>query len=122
MYILTVLCSLTIKGQANEEAVLCTSNKTYAVRSVVLSNSVLLVTRPPDDAVMEGDVIVIRDQVNEILELVPSVPKLHKLGALLRGMEYEEEQEHDMDEDRSVSTFYVLIIICLTDVEQSARN
>jgi hypothetical protein len=98
-----------IKGQPNEEAVQCTSNKTYAVRSVVLSNSVLVVTRPPDPAdgtaVVEGDTLVIRDQVKEILELVPSVPRLHKLGTLLRGLEYDEGQEDvDMDEDRPVST------------------
>lgn len=106
--------SLTIKGQANEEAVLCTSNKTYAVRSVVLSNSVLVVTRPPADSEVDGDAIVIRDQVNEILELTPSVPKLHKLGALLRGMEYDEGQEDgdegmdvdgDLDGERPVSCF-----------------
>lgn len=88
---------MTIKGQADEDAVLCTSNKTYAVRSIDLSNSVLVVTRPPSDVVVDGDAIVIRDQVNEILELIPSVPRLHKLVTLLKGMEYDEGQE-DMDE------------------------
>jgi len=95
------LYSLTIKGNPNEDAVLCTSNKTYAVRSVVLSNSVLVVTRPPiltGDG--EGDAIVIRDQVNEILELVPSVPRLHKLGTMLRGWEYDEDEgQDDIDVD-----------------------
>ena len=80
---------MTIKGQTNEEAVLCTSNKTYVVRSLVLSDSVLDVTRPPGPDAMDGDAIAIRDQVNEILELIPSVPRLHELGTLLKGLEYE---------------------------------
>lgn len=40
-------CRLTLKGAADEEAVLCSSNKTYAVKSVETSNLVLLV---PDNA------------------------------------------------------------------------
>ena len=45
---------------------------------------------------MDGDPIVIRDQVNEILELVPSVPRLHKLGTLLRGLEYDGDEDKDV--------------------------
>jgi hypothetical protein len=65
---------------------LCTSDKTYALRSVTLSNSILVV------AAEEGapNAVVIRDQLNEILELVPSIPKLHKLNQLLKGMEYDD--------------------------------
>jgi sister chromatid cohesion protein DCC1 len=87
--------SLCIKGNANEDAVLCTSDKTYTIRSVVLSNSILVVGPAP-----EGNRVVIRDQRHEILELMPSVPKLHKLGGLLRGREYDEGHE---DEDEIVS-------------------
>ena len=97
--------SFTIKGAPEEDAVLCTADKTYTVRSVVLSNSVLVVT--PDstanDAVMgeednEDPVqeVFIRDQLHEVLELVPSIPRLHKLNGLLRGMEYDDGHE---DED-----------------------
>lgn len=90
---------LTIKGQSGDDAVLCTDDKTYTLRSVVLSNSVLVVTSPPGWA--NGDFsqtgVVIRDQVNEILELIPSVPKLYKLQSLLKGREYDEGQE---DEER----------------------
>jgi hypothetical protein len=39
--------------------------------------------------------LAIRDSLNEIIELTPAVPKLHKLGVLLRGLEYGEEQEDD---------------------------
>jgi sister chromatid cohesion protein DCC1 len=89
---------LTVKGQRDEDAMLCTEDKTYTVRSVVLSNSMLVVAPHPE---RPSDTIIIRDQLNEILELVPSVPKLHKLGGLLRGMEYDEGQEDgDVDNDR----------------------
>ena len=94
---------------------LCTSNKTYAVRSVVLSNTVLVVTPEAEHGgldidmnVDEGDGadvdnaelqrVCIRDQLNEVLELVPTVPRLHKLSSLLRGMEYDEGRE-DLDEE-----------------------
>ncbi|KAJ6598979.1 sister chromatid cohesion protein Dcc1 [Mycena vulgaris] len=57
---------------------------------VVLSNSILVVT-PQSSA----DTVVVRDQVNEILELTPAVPKLHKLSALLRGCEYDDVQDSE---------------------------
>ncbi|KAG1802728.1 sister chromatid cohesion protein Dcc1 [Suillus plorans] len=82
--------SLFIKGHPTEDAVLCTLQKTYAVRSVVLSNSVLVVTPSRSDP---DGTVHIRDQLHEILELVPVVPKLHKLSILLRDMEYDEGDE-----------------------------
>ncbi|CDO77688.1 hypothetical protein BN946_scf184969.g39 [Trametes cinnabarina] len=99
------IASFLIKGAPDEDAVLCTSDKTYTVRSVVLSNSVCVVTRDPGDEGGgdddEAKDVAIRDQLKEILELVPSVPRLHKLNALLRGREYDEghEDEDDMCED-----------------------
>lgn len=101
--------SWTIKGQPNEDAVLCTADKTYTIRSVVLSNSVLVVTPPPKAGsqslphelkIDEHDVII-RDQVSEVFELVPSVPRLHRLEGMLRGREYDEGHEEDSDEDMS---------------------
>lgn len=87
--------SFSIKGNSEDDAVLCTANKTYTIRSVVLSNSVLVATAgekhdlPPT--------VVVRDQLNEVLELVPSIPRLHKLDTLLRGKEYDERSEEDDD-------------------------
>jgi sister chromatid cohesion protein DCC1 len=63
---------------------------TYSIRSVVLSNSILVVT--PQSST---DTVVICDQVNEILELTPAVPKLHKLAALLRRWEYDDVQDSE---------------------------
>jgi sister chromatid cohesion protein DCC1 len=74
---------------------MCTADRTYSLRSVVLSNTVLVLTPSRTDP--DGTVHV-RDQLHEVLELVSSVPKVHKLPVLLRGMEYDEG-----DEDRRVS-------------------
>ncbi|KAJ2936934.1 hypothetical protein H1R20_g177, partial [Candolleomyces eurysporus] len=88
--------NLSIKGDATEDAVLCTSDKTYSIRAVNLSNTLLVVTPPPDTALeFSDDVVVIRDQVNEILELTPTVPRIQKLVSLLRGREYDETNEDD---------------------------
>jgi sister chromatid cohesion protein DCC1 len=91
--VLTPGGSLVIKGHASEDAVLCTSNRTYSLRSVALSNSVLVVTHHPSKNTIHT--LAIRDQLTEIMELIPAVPKLHKLGILLKGLEYGEEQEDD---------------------------
>lgn len=88
---------LVIKGQLNEDAVLCTREKTYAIRSVVLSNSVLVVTSPEDDCGGSGSDVVIRDTIHEVLEVVPTLPRLQRLTGMLRGQEYDEGHEDDVD-------------------------
>ncbi|KAL1747723.1 sister chromatid cohesion protein Dcc1 [Schizophyllum fasciatum] len=103
--------TLTIKGRPNEDAVLCTRDTTYAMRSVVLSNSVLVVTPSEGDLQFEKDkadgaedggereAVVVRDQINEVIELSKCVPKLHQLAGLLRGREYEGEEEDEMEDE-----------------------
>ncbi|KAJ7068351.1 sister chromatid cohesion protein Dcc1 [Mycena amicta] len=76
-----------VKGQSGEDAVLCTpDDRTYTIRSVVLSNNILVVTA--DDG--NDAVVVVRDQLTEVLELTPTLPKLEKLSALLRGRDYDD--------------------------------
>lgn len=82
-----------IKGGPTEDAVLCTNDKTYSIRSVSLSNSVLVVG--PGEM---QDQIVIRDTSRELLQITPILPKVHKLVGLLRGREYDDGHE-DLDED-----------------------
>ena len=97
-----LISSLSIKGGPDEDAVLCTSDKTYTIRSVVLSNSVLVVTPSADLATgPNNDMprIEVQESLSEILELAPTVPKLHRLRGLLRGMQWEEGHE---DEDEEV--------------------
>ncbi|TFK82179.1 hypothetical protein K466DRAFT_603889 [Polyporus arcularius HHB13444] len=96
----------TIIGATDEDAVLCTADKTYTVRSVVLSNSILVVTSDPLGENVEDDdepihEVFIRDQLQEVIELVPSVPRLHKLNSFLRGREYDEGHE---DEDMGTNS------------------
>jgi hypothetical protein len=46
--------------------------------------------------------IVIRSQLNDILELFPSVPRLYRLTSMLQGMEYDEndtEMSMSIDDD-----------------------
>lgn len=64
------------------------------MRSVALSNTVLVVTPVPDDpsSDLTDDAIVIRDLLNEVIELVPVAPKLHKLSAMIRDRQYDEGQ------------------------------
>ncbi|KAI0256129.1 sister chromatid cohesion protein Dcc1 [Lactifluus subvellereus] len=86
--------NLAIKGGPEDDAVLCTSDRTYNIRSVTLSNSVLVVSPSPDLDASEGQV-VIQDSLKELLELVPAVPRLHRLGALLREHQWEEGHEEE---------------------------
>ena len=93
---------------------LCTVDKTYTIRSVVLSNSVCVVT--PDSSFQDTDEgepveeVFIRDQLSEVIELVPSVPRLHKLKSLLRGREYDEghEDEDMVSDDDEVDVMVIL--------------
>jgi len=94
--------SLMIKGGPEDDAVLCTSDRTYNIRSVMLSNSVLVVS-PRSDVDGSEDQVVIRDSLNELLELVPTVPKLHRMNVLLKGHEWEEGHEEDGSESFSTA-------------------
>ena len=82
---------------------LCTPDKTFGMRSVVLSNTLLVVTPVPDEHAsgFADDAVVIRDQLNEVIELVPAVPKLHKLSTLIRNRQYDEGQEDEPEDDDS---------------------
>ncbi|KAA1476803.1 hypothetical protein DENSPDRAFT_807700 [Dentipellis sp. KUC8613] len=105
----------TIKGAPEDDAVLCTADRTYALRAVVLSNSVLVVTPPSSSpslpssssnlgsgsgsgsksASSDAHAVVIRESLGEILELQPTVPRLQRLRGLLRGMEWGEGADED---------------------------
>jgi len=93
--------SLAIKGSKDDDAVLCTAEKTYSIRSVVLSNSVLVAGPESSGAGCDsedGVAVGVRDQLHEVLELTPAVPRLHKLQTLLGGREYDEGHEDDEDD------------------------
>lgn len=57
---------------------LCTSSKTYTLRTVSVSNS-LLILRPPDDTTLH-----LRDTCHEVLECVPSAGRVERIRTVLR--------------------------------------
>jgi sister chromatid cohesion protein DCC1 len=105
-----------IKGLPGDDAVLCTASRTYALRGVVLSNSVLVLSPPcraDADALPAAsgssagtERLLIRDTLHEILEVAPCLPRVHTLGARLRGAEYCEDEDEDLygDEDAPAPT------------------
>ncbi|KAL7423046.1 Ctf8p and Ctf18p associating protein [Cryptotrichosporon argae] len=86
---------LTIKGRPNDDAVLCTPDTTFLLRTVSISNS-LLVLRPPalsPDAVEASGsspssstrpTFEIRDTKHEVLECVPQAANVERVRMLLR--------------------------------------
>ena len=82
---------------------LCTSDRTYNIRSVTLSNSVFVVSPSPDVGASDKQV-VIRDSLKELLELVPAVPKVHRMNVLLKEHEWEEGHEEDDENFSKVGT------------------
>ncbi|KAG9014540.1 hypothetical protein FRB95_007221 [Tulasnella sp. JGI-2019a] len=92
------LTKVSIRGRTTDDAVLCTDTRTYSLRSVQMSNSYLVLTGS-NKAEDDHGKLILRDQVNEIIELVPVVPKLDRLTALLRGNSYKLDGDNDEDED-----------------------
>ncbi|KAK6140589.1 hypothetical protein DH2020_025672 [Rehmannia glutinosa] len=101
---------VTLRGQPDEDAVLCTSSKTYAVKFVGTSNSVFLI--PPSDKVSElcdkknDDSMVVASVIKVApgcMELVEVAPKLDKLKLLLSQNPYSfsEASEMDFSEERN---------------------
>lgn len=65
-----------------------------------MSSTVLAVMPSPAD---KEDTICVRDQMHEVLELTPTVPRLNKLATKLRGMEYDEGDEEQPVSDPPLS-------------------
>lgn len=79
--------SIVIKGLADDEAVLCTESKTFIVRQVNTSNSLMLVNK---DSI--SDQHVIHDNVSSTIELLPCVARLGRIDELLRESSYSGSQ------------------------------
>lgn len=79
--------SIVIKGLADDEAVLCTESKTYIVRQVNTSNSLLLTTKDP-----VSDQHIVHDDVSSTIELLPCIARLSRIDELLRESSYSGSQ------------------------------
>lgn len=108
--LLLTLPSLVINGRHGDEAVLCTADKTFALREITQSNSLLLCSlvtpqttaSSPMEAEGKGENaprLCLKSNVSQMLELVPVVPRLERIVELLQGSVYEGEAE----EKRKVS-------------------
>ena len=71
---------------------------------MTLSNSVLVVSPSSDVDASEGQVII-QGSLKELLELVPTVPRLHRLNALLREHQWEEGHEEEDENFSAVGSF-----------------
>lgn len=100
---------LTIKGRPSDEAVLCTSSKTYAIRSVQISNELVLFapTTSAGSLVGEKRGLEVKDTLHELLELSECVPRTGRIEGVLKGQEWEglegEEREEEEEGQRPVS-------------------
>lgn len=119
--------SLSIRGQVDDDAVLCTQSKTYALRSVALSNNFLIVasdastSQNPDESGLdstagETDSLVISGEVTEILELVPTVPRLESLLHHLRGCEYNDDESDEETYESNVNDPVRDLLLWLTGI------
>ena len=87
---------LTIKGTPSDDAVLCTPTSTFLLRTISISNSLLICRTPPIGAASTagtgGIPLEIRGINHEVLECVPQAADLERIRRLLkesqwRGME-----------------------------------
>ncbi|KAK9051616.1 hypothetical protein SSX86_028243 [Deinandra increscens subsp. villosa] len=88
---------VSLRGEPNEDAVLCTKSKTYAVKFVGTSNSVFLV--PPSDqfAASENPSIASAIKVAPgTMELVEVAPRIDKLKTLLLENPYKFDEDNEM--------------------------
>lgn len=96
---------VTLRGQPDEDAVLCTRSKTYAVKFVGTSNSVLLIP-PSDQSVLRGNteehdkklVAPVFKVAPGVMELVEVAPRIDKLKKLLSENPYPFDEEVVMEE------------------------
>jgi sister chromatid cohesion protein DCC1 len=94
--------SLTIKGTPSDDAVLCTPTSTFLLRTITLSNS-LLICRTPESSSSAAttaatlnengkrgrDQLEIRGIEHQVLECVPQAADLERIRRLLRESQWE---------------------------------
>ena len=112
--------TIEFKGEPEEEAVLCTKNKTFVVKRVDTSNTLLLCAPPGkfDDGTIERDadgkkIAKTHAQVSSHLDLTEIAPRLEKLKMFLekkfmitKSSVEEEELEEDGKETSKSSSSY----------------
>ncbi|XP_020086475.1 sister chromatid cohesion protein DCC1 [Ananas comosus] len=117
---------VVVRGQPDEEAVLCTPSATYAMKFVGTSNSVFLIPPGKSTPLIANDVMTdsngnsidTPDVVASVfkvapgnIELVHAAPRLDKLNLLLTKRPYrlDEDLEDDLQYDRDLYTYKGLL-------------
>ncbi|KAK9145208.1 hypothetical protein Sjap_005111 [Stephania japonica] len=89
---------VTIRGEPDEEAVLCTPSATYALKYVGTSNSAFLIppSSGPSSDVSDSGPVKVASAIKlapGVMELVEVAPRLHKLKELLAENPYRPEED-----------------------------
>jgi sister chromatid cohesion protein DCC1 len=106
-----VLATLTIKGQPADEAVLCTQDATYNLRAVQSSNSILICeasTSAAGSSMGKAKEVEVRTTLHQTLELDLAIPKLERIGDLLKGQEWSPEEEEEATRQPKVGSLHLL--------------
>ncbi|WVQ73401.1 hypothetical protein IAR50_002973 [Cryptococcus sp. DSM 104548] len=89
---------LTIKGRPSDDATICTPNATFQLRTIGISNSLLVCRSAPEDpdVFLQRDVggepketLHISDTCHQVFECVPIAPNLERIRAVLRPSAWE---------------------------------
>ncbi|CAO1623886.1 unnamed protein product [Parajaminaea phylloscopi] len=112
---------LVINGRNQDEAVLCTSSKTYALREISQSNSLLLCSIDEvqqKDAESDGKaMLVVRSNTSSIFELSPAVPRLERITSLLQDSMFEGRDAEAKKSQRRYTPREVRSVVQASDAE-----
>lgn len=88
---------LQVKGKPSDDAVICTPTATYQLRSISLSNSLILFEPPAVSSASTSSSVEevsppelqVQDTLHEILELLPIVPRVVRIEKILKDSAWE---------------------------------
>ncbi|KAG0177819.1 Sister chromatid cohesion protein DCC1 [Apophysomyces sp. BC1021] len=111
---------VVIKGQPDDEAVLCTATKTFSIHQVNTSNSILLATGG-------NNMIHVVDDVSSTIELLPCVARLGTIDTLLEPTMYAgSRNESNLSDKKFYSYDNLLSLVQASEAELTvglkARN
>ncbi|KAI8080801.1 sister chromatid cohesion protein Dcc1 [Gilbertella persicaria] len=99
--------NIVLKGLPEDDAVLCTDTKTYLVRQVNTSNSMLLVTRS-----YLNEQYVVHDDLSSTIELLPCLARTNRIDDLLTESSYSgSKNETDIRKTKTLYTYQDLLSI-----------
>lgn len=98
-----VFFSITLKGLAEDDAVLCTETTTFAVQQENSSNTFMLIT--------PNDIYQVEDSVSRIIQLTPCLARLHRIDELLTPTAYSGHRNEQDYMDKTMYTYHDLLSV-----------